>query len=188
MGWTIGVGVRGDNESLTDDREDEFEEIRQVLVRVVSRICPTWLSRDRDDIVQEAMVRVMRAADRSGGDPAVSRTYLNKAAYSAMVDIIRKRRRDQERSIDDDSHPVELRASDPDPERGSFSTELGRAIRQCLQALIAPRRRAVTMALTGFGNREIAQLMGWKPKRAENLVSRGRADLRACLDRRGFAP
>jgi RNA polymerase sigma-70 factor (ECF subfamily) len=44
------------------------------------------------------------------------------------------------------------------------------------------RRTAVTLHLQGFRTGEVAAALGWTEKQAENLVYRGLADLRACLE------
>ena len=45
---------------------------------------------------------------------------------------------------------------------------------------------AVTLHLQGHRGAETARLLGWSAKRAENLIYRGLADLRACLEARGM--
>ena len=51
-----------------------------------------------------------------------------------------------------------------------------------------PRRLAVTLHLQGHSVPEVGRLMGWSAKKADNLVYRGRADLRECLELRGIRP
>jgi len=79
-----------------------------------------------------------------------------------------------------------LASTQPDPEGLSAGTELGRAIRGCLEGLVAPRRQAVSLWLLGYGHQEIAERLGWNRKRAENLVTRGRENLRECLAEKGY--
>lgn len=83
---------------------------------------------------------------------------------------------------------MERPAQLPDPESRSSGREMGRAIRRCLAELIRPRRLAVSLHLQGHRIKEVGELMGWSAKRAENLIYRGLADLRACLEGKGFGP
>ena len=47
----------------------DYDTLRQDVVRAVARLCPGWLSQHRDDLVQIAVMRVMRiTAKRSASD------------------------------------------------------------------------------------------------------------------------
>jgi RNA polymerase sigma-70 factor (ECF subfamily) len=82
-----------------------------------------------------------------------------------------------------ETHPA---AAEPDPERNCAGREIGEAIRDCLGRLVRPRRMAVTLDLQGHRVAEVARLLGWSAKKAENLVYRGLADLRGCLKAKGM--
>ena len=79
-------------------------------------------------------------------------------------------------------------AAGPDPAERAAAEEIGRAIRACLARLLPNRRLAVTLYLQGHTGPETASILGWSLKRAENMIFRGLADLRACLTRRGITP
>lgn len=162
-----------------------YAEIRAELVRSVRKVCPRWLSDRADDLVQVALLRVMEINRKSEGKAELSAFYLKKAAYSATVDEIRRLRRRQETTLDDEENPVNPPAESPDPERRTEGREIGRAIRDCLQRMIAPRRHAVTLHLQGHSVPELGRLLGWNAKKAENLVYRGLSDLRGCLSEKG---
>jgi RNA polymerase sigma-70 factor (ECF subfamily) len=83
---------------------------------------------------------------------------------------------------------AEQAAELPDPEERTAGRETGRAIRDCLGRLVSPRRTAVTLHLQGHSIPEIGRLMGWDGKKADNLVYRGMADLRECLESKGVRP
>jgi RNA polymerase sigma-70 factor, ECF subfamily len=170
--------------------EVELARLRAELTRAVHRICPAWLADRSDDLVQVAWMRVVEIQNRSEGNVGLSTFYLQRAARSALIDEIRRRRRRQEVALDEamvESHPV-ARAPQPDPERTAAGRELGRAIQRCLTRLIRPRQTAVTLHLLGHSVPEAARLLGWSAKKAENLIYRGLADLRGCLERAGAAP
>ncbi|HET8945563.1 MAG TPA: RNA polymerase sigma factor [Candidatus Polarisedimenticolia bacterium] len=167
--------------------EDLLEEIRRRLSRAVVRVCPRWLAAHSEDIVQAAMVRVLSAArGRGEGNPDLSSLYLEKTAYSAMVDEIRRQRRRREDSADGDLERAGG-GSDSDPESAVAAREVAEGLRACLAALPTPRKLAVTLHLQGHSVPEVAAILKWGTKTADNLVYRGLADLRRCLATKGLA-
>jgi RNA polymerase sigma-70 factor (ECF subfamily) len=74
----------------------------------------------------------------------------------------------------------------PRPDAQHEAREAGRAIRDCLAAMVPARRRAVTLMLQGHSVPQTAGLLGWALKKTENLVYRGLADLRVCLRAKGI--
>ena len=169
----------------------DYAQLHRDLTRAVDRVCPRWMADRADDLVQVALMRVMEIQRKKEGTAEFSPFYLKKAAYSAMIDEIRRLRRRQEVSLVGGSDEEETVAHDPaapapDPERASAGREVGRAIRDCLGRMVAPRRHAVTLNLQGHSVPEVGRLMGWTAKKAENLVYRGMSDLRGCLGEKGI--
>ncbi len=158
------------------------------LQRAVGRVCPQWLAGHRDDLVQAGLMRVMEIRRKSEGNQRFSTSYLRKVAYSALVDEIRRRRRKQEVSLDNESQQDGWATARPGPDRRSAGREIGRAIRHCLTRQVRARRLAVTLHLQGHAVPEVGRLLGHKPKQADNLVYRGLADLRRCLAAKGVTP
>jgi len=181
-----------DSQQRPPEIPPDFAQLHGDLVRAVNRVCPRWLADRSDDLVQVALMRVMEIQRKREGTAEFSPFYLKKAAYSALVDEIRRLRRRQEVSIESDDQEggaaaFDLAAPEPDPERASAGREIGRAIRDCLGGMVPPRRHAVTLNLQGHSVPEIGRLLGWTAKKAENLVYRGMADLRGCLNGKGIA-
>ena len=180
-----------DTEKRNPQGSMDYAQLHRDLVRAVDRVCPRWMTDRADDLVQVALMRVMEIQRKKEGTAEFSAFYLKKAAYSALIDEIRRLRRRQEVSLEGESEeeePVSYdpAASDPDPERGAAGRQVGRAIRGCLGLMVAPRRHAVTLNLQGHSVPEIGKLMGWTVKKAENLVYRGMSDLRGCLTGKGI--
>lgn len=168
---------------------EDYERLREDLKRSVVRVCPSWMSDRSEDLVQVALMRVMEIHRKREGAAEFSPYYLKRAAYSAMIDEIRRLRRRQEVPLEadeDDGGGFDPAAETADPERASASREVGRAIRDCLGAMVKPRRMAVTLNLQGHSVPDIGKLLGWTGKKAENLVYRGMADLRGCLESKGL--
>jgi RNA polymerase sigma-70 factor, ECF subfamily len=169
----------------------DYAQLHRDLAKAVDRVCPRWMADRADDLVQVALMRVMEIQRKREGTAEFSIFYLRKAAYSALIDEIRRLRRRQEVSLEgsgDEEEAVSYdpEAPEPDPERASAGREVGRAIRDCLGLMVAPRRHAVTLNLQGHSVPEIGRLLGWTAKKAENLVYRGMADLRGCLGNKGI--
>ena len=161
--------------------EAELRAIRKRLERAVASVCPAWLADRRDDLVQAATIRVLELHRRSEGDRRFGSSYLWRVAYSALVDEIRRVRRRREEPLEETTHET-LGSNMVNPESAAYSRELGQAIEGCLGSLVRPRRLAVTLYLQGHGVPDAAELLGWGRKKVENLVYRGLADLRRCLD------
>jgi RNA polymerase sigma-70 factor (ECF subfamily) len=165
--------------------EETVAEIRFKLQRAVRRICPRWLADRSEDLVQVAVMRVLEACPPGEGKAPLAASYLYKVAYTTLIDEIRRLRRRPETQLEDAGAPT---ASEPAPDQALAGLEAGRAIEACLGNLVEPRRLAVTLYLQGHTVPQAARLLGWSPKRTENLVYRGLADLRSCLHDKGVTP
>jgi RNA polymerase sigma-70 factor, ECF subfamily len=168
----------------------DYAVLRRDIARAVARLCPSWLAAVRDDLVQAAVMRVMRIAEQpaSGeGSRLLSASYLYKIAHSVLVDELRRRNRRRETDLDDATDDIPAVAA-ADPERETASREIARGIRACLQEMVRDRRLAVTLHLQGHSVGDAARILEWAQKRTENLVYRGLADLRACLTAKGLRP
>ena len=163
------------------------EQLRATLVRIVARVCPAWLANQRDDVVQSAWLRIQPHLPAEG-NPPLAASYLSKVAYSALVDEIRRLRRLREIDLDAAGNVAADGASGGDPERHAEGRRISDAIRECLAGLVPDRKSATTLHLLGHSVPDVARLMVWNEKRAENLVYRGLADLRKCLLTRGVRP
>jgi len=169
--------------------DDTVADLRARLDRAVARACPAWFSGHCEDIVQNALVKLVRRLEESGRNPGFSSMYLMKAAHGAAVDEIRHWCRGGRPSLVLDESSLERRCSDEaDPERSSVSHEIGHAIQQCLALLVSPRQLAVTLYLQGSTVPEASRRLGWTLGKTEKLVYRALGDLRRCLIGKGIAP
>lgn len=165
---------------------EQAEQIRQVLQRAVNRICPDWLKSSRDDLVQNAMLRILEMHKLAEGNPSIQSSYLYKTAHSVMIDEIRRVRRRAESALDY-SEPVED-SNCAGPYQATLSHKISVALRECLERMTESRCMGVTLHLQGHTVPDIAKLLGWKNKQADNNVYRGLANLRSCLQEKGFQP
>ena len=176
------------NDPPPDATTAGIEALQTRLRDSVDRVCPRWLRGQADDIVQVALMRVLDVCKEGGGFREFPSSYLMKAAYSAAVDEIRRHHRRKETSLEDQPE-LSLPASRiANPEQQSTSREITRGISDCLLAMAAARRRAVTLHLLGYSVPEAGRALGCGMTRAEHLVYRGLADLRRCLESKGLKP
>jgi len=173
---------------MAEDLEQEYESLRLSLSRAVERICPGWLADSRDDIAQAALIKLIGIINRSEGKREFSTFYLRRLAFSALVDEIRRMRRLREVGIRGmRTEPAETRKAF-NPDSAARASEIGQGIADCLGRMARPGRIAVTLHLQGHTVPELARILRWSPKKAENLVYRGLADLRGCLASKGLHP
>ncbi len=169
--------------------EVQVAELRGSLSQAVFHCCPGWLSTSAEDIVQAALLKIIEALREREGNPHITPFYVKRTAFCAVVDEIRRRRRLREQPMEESELiAIPAAVTGDSPESAARDAQLSRGVRDCLAALPDPRRVAVTMHLQGHSLAEVARLLEWTQKRAENLVYRGLADLRHCLTAKGLAP
>jgi RNA polymerase sigma factor (sigma-70 family) len=142
-----------------------------------------------DEAVQDLRLRIWKSLGTADLIRRANPSYIYRAAISASIDIIRRRRaRRFEAASSDDAVADAL----PDPRRSADERLEGREISAAIHravALLAESRRAVVrMHLAGYEREEIADLLGWSEAKTRNLLYRGLADLRQILESWGIRP
>ncbi len=165
---------------------DDYEQLREVIASSLWRISPTLSATQREDVIQRSLLGLLQHRNRHEGVEHYSTSYLRQAAYHALIDELREANRRPEVELEESS--VVLPSKKPGPDQWSLSQEIGQAIRECLRRLPAPRRLALSLVLLGHSVPEVAALGGWNAKKTENLVYRGRRDVKKCLQARGIEP
>jgi len=162
------------------------EQIKQVLERALTRLCPDWLRSSRDDLVQSAMLRILEKHGTGEGVRPINSSYLYKTAHSVLVDEIRRVQRRGETPIEQAPPTDDGRIASP--YQMTVGQSLSVALRECIHRMARTRRIGVALYLQGHRVPEIARILGWRSKQADNSVYRGLADLRQCLKDKGFEP
>jgi len=165
---------------------EDFRQIRRELVKAIQRICPPWLSSRADDLIQASLMRLLDL-HRRNPNRHFNNSYLWKTAYSALVDEIRKSRR-QETVFAEEKDVQDALDEAPGPHGLFASQEIGAGIRDSLLELSEERRAAVTLYLQGYNVPEASRLLNWSRKKTENMVYRGLKELRQNLVLKGFQP
>ena len=191
--------VRGSDPAPTPAGERETQpdiEVSRALHDLISRF-DSFVRRtaarhglmgsDLDDVVQDLRVRIWRSFGTATAIRNASAAYLSRAAISASLDIIRRRRAGKSSGIPLDAVAdvsfVERRAG---PEEHVAAADLSRAVHEALGLLAESRRAVVRMYLAGYDRFEIADLLGWTEGKTRNLLYRGLEDLRGILTARGI--
>ena len=176
--------------SMTPPRDsisDELESLVLRFARFAGRIAHDrgLHHEDIDELLQELRVRFWRA--RKDGLLDLSANYVRRAAISAALDIIRRRRVDRNVSLDESesgSHPLATTLASPAEQLEQ--SELAQRVALAVDGLAPARRAAVRMYLDGYRREEIAELLTWSDAKTRNLLYRGLADLRAVLLAQGI--
>ncbi len=176
--------------SMTSQRDsisDELESLVSRFARFAGRIAHDrgLPHEDIDELLQDLRVRFWRA--QKEGHLDLSANYVRRAAISAALDIIRRRRVDRNVSLDDsEGGAPPLAAATAGPAELLDQSELAQRVTSAVSGLAPARRAAVRMYLDGYRREEIAELMKWSDAKTRNLLYRGLADLRAVLLAQGI--
>lgn len=154
--------------------------------KLIERLSPRVLSQalrllgtraEAEDITQEAMLRLWRAAPTWQARAKVS-TWLYRVTANLCLDRLRGRRN----SVPFDAVPGEMTAGDPSIIASLQQEARLDALRRALAEL--PERQALAVSLRfieGLGNPEIAAIMDIGVEAVESLTARGKRALSAAL-------
>ena len=136
---------------------------------------------DVDEVLQDVRIRLWRALSSREKIAVAPASYVYRAAVSAALDLIRRRRARPEEWID----PVResLLAGAGRPDQAVEAAELADRVAKALSLLCESRRLVVRMHLVGYHRREIAEILGWTEAKTRNLLYRGLSDLRERLQK-----
>jgi RNA polymerase sigma-70 factor (ECF subfamily) len=159
-----------------------FQEYHDLVFRAAYRV--TGNPADAEDVLQTVFLRLARSKQLPdpGGTAA---SYLHRAAVNAAIDVIRSPRV---------SRSVSLEETEPflqqDPSSGPDHRLLSAEIHTCLRRAVAylnPRDAEIFLLSTfeGYGNKEIAEMLGIPQTSVGVILHRTRArlleDLKAFL-------
>lgn len=147
---------------------------------------------DLDEVLQEVRIRLWRVDSSSSGKlDALKSSYVYRAALSAAIDLLRRRRARREESLDGDDasdHDLSAFAAPASADADVLASDTGRAIEAALSLVVPSRRAVVRMYLAGYDRQEIAALLRWSEAKTRNLLYRGLDDLRQLLTAKGIHP
>ncbi|MEO7997367.1 MAG: sigma-70 family RNA polymerase sigma factor [Gemmatimonadaceae bacterium] len=137
-------------------------------------------------LIQEVRIRLWRAHPDSEEIGRLPTSYVYRTATTAALDMVRKRRRHEEREPSLDAAPTSALVSQTRADDDALASDLGAAIMRELNTMVDARRVVVQMHLSGYGREEMASVLGWSDAKVRNLLYRGLQDLRERLVSAGF--
>lgn len=145
-----------------------------------------------DDLAQEVRIRIWHALASGERIAEIPASYVYRAALTAAVDIIRRRRASREAPLVEQRDSGERVFSGavvaPAPQATLEEEELAKRVAAVVDQLAEPRDVVVRLYLGGYNHTEIAELLGWTEGKTRNLLYRGLGDLRAKLSALGIGP
>jgi len=141
---------------------------------------------DVDEVVQELRLRMWKSLGTAELIRRAKASYIYRAAISASIDIIRRRRARKVDAAPLDDYGDMM----ADPHRSVDARlegeEVTAAVHRAVSLLAESRRAVVRMYLAGYDREEISALLGWTEAKTRNLLYRGLADLRKTLESWGI--
>ena len=140
-----------------------------------------------DEAMQELRIRLWRAFPGSDQLAAVSGGYLYRAAVTAALIVLRRRRAKRESGVELSAQfEATTPAREPGPDQSLDESELAERVARAVNELPDARQAVVRLHLKGYHRDEIAALLGWSEAKTRNLLYRGLDDLRAILTKQGI--
>ncbi len=165
-----------------DPRSSTIEELVTSWARTIRAAAAKYgiAGPDLDEVAQDVRVRLWRALEQHGKPAsALTAAYAYRAATSAAIDLLRRRRAEQPQRRAGFEEAVAVVAG-PGAGAADESAILDR-LETALAMVPESRRPAVRLHLEGKHVSEIANLLGWTPAAARNRLYRGLDDLRTAL-------
>jgi len=162
-------------ETTTSDLEHVFREHQQRVLRAAYRV--TGSVDDAQDVLQTVFLRLVRR-DAGAGLSDSPGNYLHRAAINAALDLLRSRQATRATPLEPLEH-VLADAPEKAPDRAQGSSEIRAVIREALGKM-SPRAAEVFALryFEGYGNHEIAKLLGTSRSTINVILHRTRNRLR----------
>lgn len=176
-----------DEALLAQYAKGDAQAARALAARIVPRILG-FASRtlgeraEAEDIAQEVMLRLWRAAPAWRSGEAQVTTWAYRVALNLCTDRLRARTRRREGALDSVAEPED---SAPQAVQSMIDADRQAALMAALATLPDRQREAVVLRhIEGLANPEIADIMGVGVEAVESLIARGKRSLTAALAER----
>lgn len=162
-----------------------FAEYESTVSRYVCHTVPDINEDDLQDVVQETFIGVLRSAKDYRGESSLS-TWILRIAHYKAIDALRRRKvvEKREETIENMSSDEVSFMGDAsaDVEEGVVGAEDILLIRKALSQLPDDQKQAITLRyVIGMRVDDVAETMKVSRRKAELLITRGRAALRERL-------
>lgn len=136
-----------------------------------------------DEAEQEVRIRLWKVAGTPENLSQLSASYLQRVVTTAILDLLRRRRRAATHDPVDDLPLADQR---PGSDAAVEAASLSEIVAASVASLADARRVVVKLHLEGYRRDEIEALLNWSEAKTRNLLYRGLADLRALLNAKGI--
>ncbi|MBL0922956.1 MAG: sigma-70 family RNA polymerase sigma factor [Sphingomonadaceae bacterium] len=137
---------------------------------------------EAEDVAQESLLKLWNHADRWKAGGSGIAPWLKKVTVNQCLDRLRRKR------FTSDEEVPEREDESPLADRQMETTEVGQAVKDCIEAL--PDRQRAAVILTYYEeqpNQGAAESLEMQLKAFESLLFRARASLKDCVERKGVA-
>jgi RNA polymerase sigma-70 factor (ECF subfamily) len=177
------MNERTDDELLAAYARGEAAAARALTARLAPRVLAhayRMLGGDRaeaEDVTQEALLRLWRAAPEWRHGEAKVTTWLYRVTANLCIDRLRRTRGGPMSGKDVDQVP-EVADDTPSAAEGMQQAARAAALQEALNTLPERQRQAVILRhIEGLSNPEIGQIMDIGPRAVESLTARGKRAL-----------
>jgi RNA polymerase sigma-70 factor (ECF subfamily) len=162
--------------------DDVVREHADRVYRLAYRL--TGNRHDAEDLTQETFIRVFRSL--ASYQPGTFEGWLHRITTNLFLDMVRRRARLRMEGLPEDTD--RLPGGGPEPEQVWSDTHFDPAVQAALDELPPEFRAAVVLCdIEGLSYEEIGATLGVKLGTVRSRIHRGRAALRASLERRAAA-
>ena len=166
-GELIRAAQRGDMASLEILLDRHHDRLRAVCAKVVGH------GADADDAAQMALISIVKNLDKYDGRAQFS-TWSYRIATNAAIDELRRRKRRDADSIDDDEGHLQVVSSTGIDEAAAAKIVINDALDQLDEDFKLP---VVLRDLCGLNYDEIAEVLDIAPGTVRSRIARGRGKL-----------
>ena len=179
-GSAVERAQSGDNEAFRLLVEQHSRAIFRLAFRM------TGNEHDAEDVVQETFLRAYRQLSRYEARASFS-TWLYRIAANYALDLMRVRRRHEEKRRRDSSESRDLletiAESRPGPDRALYADEVNKSVSTALDQLSAQERTAFLLRhFEGLSIAEIGLALGTGPNATKHSIFRAVRKLRNALE------
>jgi RNA polymerase sigma-70 factor (ECF subfamily) len=157
------------------DLEQIYRQHHRRVIQAAYRV--TGNAHDAEDVLQTVFMRLVR---REGGSPLSDSlgNYLHRAAINAALDIVRSKRSARTGTLEG-IEPTLAAAAKEAPDKVQGGSELKQQIRLALGKMSAKAAEIFALRyFEGYGNHEIAQMLGTSRSTVNVILHRTREKLR----------
>jgi len=163
------------NPEPAPDLEQIYREHHRRVIQAAYRV--TGNAQDAEDVLQTVFMRLVR---REGGSPLSDSlgNYLHRAAINAALDVVRSKRSARASALEG-VEPTLAAAADEAPDKVQGGSELKEQIRIALGSMSAKAAEIFALRyFEGYGNHEIAKMLGTSRSTVNVILHRTREKLR----------